>query len=468
MPGTGIIREHSSGLSWVQRLLDMLTIVGILYGSIYAYGQHWTESNSLAVATALILFGLVAEFNGLYRSHQSEHLGRAVTNLAVVWLLAVALLLMAAFATKTSTRFSRVATLLWFIATPALMGTTRLCLRSVLRRLRVRGRHLRSVAIVGCTPLAERLINVMTGDPTLGLDVAGIYDDRIETRQNRPNDLASKVVGTVEQMIADIQSGKVDQVFLALPLRAEARVSDILYRLADTTATVYYAPDLFAFDLLRARLTSVGNIPVISVFDSPFQGVDGSLKRAEDLILGILALIIAGLPMVIVAIVIKLTTKGPVLFRQHRHGLGGREIRVFKFRTMKVAEDGSKVLRATEHDQRVTKIGALLRRTSVDELPQLFNVIAGSMSLVGPRPHAVSHNEQYRSLVSNYMLRHKVKPGITGWAQVNGLRGETDITEKMQKRVEHDLYYINNWSLGLDIKIMWLTVFGRRTRRNAF
>jgi putative colanic acid biosynthesis UDP-glucose lipid carrier transferase len=416
----------------------------------------------------LILFGLAAEYNGLYRAHHNEHLGRGLTNLAVVWLSVVALLLLVAFATKTSTRFSRVATVLWFIATPALLGTTRLCLRTILRRLRIRGRNLRSVAIVGCTPLAGRLIDVMTGDPTLGFDVAGIYDDRVEPRQNRPNDLTSKVIGNVEQLIDDIQSGKIEQVFLALPLRAEARVSDILHRLTDTTATVYYAPDLFAFDLLRARLTSIGDIPVISVFDSPFQGIDGSLKRAEDLILGLLALIVIGLPMVIVAIAIKLTTKGPVLFRQHRHGLGGREIRVFKFRTMKVAEDGSKVLRATAHDQRVTKIGAILRKTSIDELPQLFNVIAGSMSLVGPRPHAVSHNEQYRALVSNYMLRHKVKPGITGWAQVNGLRGETDITEKMQKRVEHDLYYINNWSLGLDIKIMWLTVFGRRTRRNAF
>jgi putative colanic acid biosynthesis UDP-glucose lipid carrier transferase len=209
-------------------------------------------------------------------------------------------------------------------------------------------------------------------------------------------------------------------------------------------------------------------VPVISVFDSPFQGVDGSLKRAEDLVLGILALLIAAIPMIIVAILIKSTTRGPVLFRQRRYGLGGREIGVFKFRSMTVSEDGARVVRATQNDQRVTKIGAIMRRTSIDELPQLFNVIGGSMSLVGPRPHAVAHNEQYRSLVSNYMLRHKVKPGITGWAQVNGLRGETDTTEKMQKRVEYDLYYINNWSLALDIRIMWMTVFGSRTRKNAF
>ena len=416
----------------------------------------------------MILFGLVAEYNGLYRSQHSEHLGRELTKLVVVWLMVASLLLMVAFATKTSTRFSRVITTLWFVATLALFGMVRLSLRIFLRRFRIRGRNLRAVAIVGCTPLAGRLIDIMSSDATLGLDILGIYDDRVESRQDRPNQLISMVVGNIEQLIADIQTGKIDEVFLALPLRAEARVSDILYRLADTTATVYYVPDLFAFDLLRARLTSVGGVPVISVFDSPFQGVDGSLKRAEDLVLGLLALIIASIPMLIVALLVKLTTRGPALFAQRRYGLGGREIRVFKFRTMTVIEDGRKVVRATTNDQRVTKIGAFMRRTSIDELPQIFNVIGGSMSLVGPRPHAVSHNEQYRTLVSNYMLRHKVKPGITGWAQVNGLRGETDITEKMQKRVEYDLYYINNWSLWLDIKIMWMTVFGRHVRKMHF
>lgn len=468
MPRTGEIRQHSSGLSWLQRLFDILCIVGAQYGALRVYEQKWTESYSLVVATALLLFGPVAEYNGLYRTHNSERLGRGLAQVFVVWLQVVSLLLLIAFATKTSTQFSRAITIIWFASSLGLFGIVRLLLRVFLRRLRLRGRNLRSVAIVGCTPLAGRLMDVMAGDPTLGLNVLGIYDDRAQSRQDRPDNLISKVVGNLEQLIADIRTGKVDQVFLALPLRAEARVSDILHRLADTTATVYYAPDLFAFDLLRARLTSVGGIPVISVFDSPFQGVDGSLKRAEDLVLGLLALIIAGIPMLIVAFLVKLTTRGPALFAQRRYGLGGREIRVFKFRTMSVTEDGQKVVRATQNDQRVTKIGALLRRTSIDELPQLFNVIGGSMSLVGPRPHAVAHNEQYRSLVSNYMLRHKVKPGITGWAQVNGLRGETDITEKMQKRVEYDLYYINNWSLWLDIKIMWMTVFGRKTRSGAY
>jgi putative colanic acid biosynthesis UDP-glucose lipid carrier transferase len=307
----------------------------------------------------------------------------------------------------------------------------------------------------------------MQQDATLSLELAGVYDDRVERRQVRA-DVAGMVVGNLTQLIDDIRATKLNRVYLTLPLRAEDRVSDILHRLADTTATVYYVPDLSTFTLLRARITSVGHIPAFSIFDSPFQGMDGSLKRAEDLVFGTLALILAGIPMILVAIAIKLTTHGPVFFRQRRYGLGGKEIRVFKFRTMTVAEDGNAVARATQDDARVTAIGAVLRRTSIDELPQLFNVLTGSMYLVGPRPHAIAHNEQYRSIVGNYMLRHKVKPGITGWAQVNGLRGETDVTEKMRKRVEFDLDYINNWNLFFDIQIMWLTVFGRRVRKNAF
>jgi len=468
MPQSGMILEALSGLSWVTRLMDFFVIFGAQFVALKVYGAQWDTYQSLAFATTLMLFGLVAEYYGLYRARPGERLSGEVAQLAAIWPMVVALLLLAAFATKTSERFSRIATVGWFVATPMLLGIARLAFRAVLRQLHALGPHLRTVAIVGCTPLAERLIGAMSADPTLGLKFAGIYDERGEPRQTHTNELASRVIGTIDQLLADVRAGKISQIYLALPLRAEDRVSDILLRLADTTATVFYVPDLSSFSLLSARITSVGHIPAFSVFDSPFQGVAGPLKRAEDLILGSIALVIAGLPMLIVAMLIKGTTRGPVLFRQRRYGLGGHEMRIFKFRTMSVAEDGPQVGRATQYDQRVTAIGRILRKTSIDELPQLFNVIGGSMSLVGPRPHAVSHNEQYRTLVGNYMQRHKVKPGITGWAQVNGLRGETEVTDKMQKRVDHDLYYINNWGLLLDFRIMWLTVFGRRVRKNAY
>ena len=468
MPQSGIVRENLSGLSWVTRLMDALVIFGAQFASHRVYGIKWDSNQSLALAITLLFFGFVAEYNGMYRARPGERLFREIAQLAAIWPIVVALLLAVAFATKTSERFSRIATIGWFIGTPILLGFARLGLRAALRQFHILGRNPRNVAVVGCTPLAERLIDAMSEDPTLGLEFAGIYDDRIEPRPGLTNRLASMVLGGIDQLISDVRTGKISQVYLALPLRAEDRVSDILLRLADTTATVYYVPDLSTFSLLRARLTSVGHIPAFSVFDSPFAGVDGTLKRAEDLILGFVALLLAAVPMLMVAIIIKITTRGPVFFRQRRYGLGGREIRVFKFRTMTVAEDGTEVGRATQDDQRITAIGRMLRKTSIDELPQLINVMGGSMSLVGPRPHAVAHNEQYRAIVGNYMLRHKVKPGITGWAQVNGLRGETDVTEKMRKRVEYDLHYINNWSLLFDVRIMWLTVFGRRVRKNAF
>lgn len=204
------------------------------------------------------------------------------------------------------------------------------------------------------------------------------------------------------------------------------------------------------------------------VYDSPFRGVRRVIKRLEDLVLGTFFLALFAPIMIVVALAIKLTSRGPVLFRQRRHGEDGVEINVLKFRSMKVMENGAAVVQAQRKDPRITRVGAFLRRTSLDELPQFLNVIAGNMSIVGPRPHAVAHNELYRTKIREYMRRHKVKPGITGWAQVNGLRGETDTLEKMVARVEHDLHYVRNWTLWLDLKIIFLTMFGRKVRQNAY
>ncbi len=242
----------------------------------------------------------------------------------------------------------------------------------------------------------------------------------------------------------------------------------LVQQLGDTTASVYVVADFFAYDLLRAEWTSMGDIPLVSVVETPFYGVDGLLKRLEDLVLGLGILVLITLPMMAIAIAIKLTSEGPVLFHQRRYGLNGHPIDVLKFRTMTVCEDGAKVEQAKKDDPRITPLGAVLRHTSLDELPQFLNVLTGSMSIVGPRPHAVAHNELYRHLVPSYMRRHKVKPGITGWAQVNGWRGETDTVEKMEQRVAHDLDYIQRWSLSWDVKIIFLTVFGSAVRKNAY
>jgi putative colanic acid biosynthesis UDP-glucose lipid carrier transferase len=390
-----------------------------------------------------------------------------VANATATWSLTVGGLLALAFATKTTLQYSRVAVTGWVLVAPVFIGIFRFALRAMLKNLRSRGYFTQTVAVVGCTRVAEKLIQSFRADPTLGMVVRGVYEDRAAPRRYQGVEQLAEICGNFGALVTDARAGKLDIVYIALPLRAELRSAELMRRLADTTATVYFVPDIFGFELLHARWNTVGNVSVFSIFDTPFRGFGGWVKRLEDVVLGVIALLLVSPFMIAIASGVLISSTGPILFRQRRYGLSGREIYVFKFRTMTVCEDGPNVQQAQKNDKRITPFGAFLRRTSLDELPQLFNVVGGSMSLVGPRPHAVAHNELYRQKIQGYMLRHKVKPGITGWAQVNGWRGETETIEKMENRVAHDLYYIHNWKLSLDIKILFLTVFGRGTRMNA-
>ncbi len=304
--------------------------------------------------------------------------------------------------------------------------------------------------------------------PQLGLQLVGFYDDRPPQRVPDVPEGVGSQVGDIGQLVAQARAGQIDRIYITFPMRAEDRIRGVLEQLGDTTASVYIVPDFFVFELLHSRWTSINGLPAVSVFENPFYGVDGVLKRMTDLCLAAAALLALAIPMAAIALLIKRSSPGPVFFRQRRYGLDGREILVWKFRSMRVCEDGENVTQATRHDSRVTRIGAILRKTSLDELPQLFNVLQGSMSLVGPRPHANAHNEQYRKLIQGYMLRHKVKPGITGLAQVNGWRGETETLDKMQQRVACDHQYIREWSLWLDLKILFKTIFVVFSRQNAY
>jgi putative colanic acid biosynthesis UDP-glucose lipid carrier transferase len=247
-------------------------------------------------------------------------------------------------------------------------------------------------------------------------------------------------------------------IYIALPMASQPRILSLLESLRDTTSSIYFVPDIFVSDLIQARVDAVADLPVVAVCETPFYGLNGLIKRASDIVCSILILTLIAPLLLAIAIGIKKSSPGPILFKQRRYGVDGRKIVVYKFRTMTVAEDGDVVRQATRNDSRVTPFGAFLRRTSLDELPQFINVLQGRMSIVGPRPHAVAHNEEYRKLIKAYMVRHKVKPGITGWAQVNGLRGETDTIDKMIARVEYDLEYLRNWSLALDLQIILRTV----------
>jgi putative colanic acid biosynthesis UDP-glucose lipid carrier transferase len=384
------------------------------------------------------------------------------------WAIAAPMLLFVAFITRTSTDYSRFVTTVWFGLTVFLLIGWRIALRLLLMELRRHGRNSRTVAIAGLTPMAERIAQRIATDPYSGMHILGFYDDRTPERGHPIPKEYGEHIGDLEKLIADAREGRIDRVYITLPLKAEPRINAIVHKLADSTATVFVVADFFVFDLLHAQWSTVGDIPVVSIFDTPFHGLGGWLKRLEDIIVGALILLLISIPLGCIAIGVKVSSPGPVFFRQRRYGLNGKEIRVLKFRSMKVSEDGPVVTQATKNDQRVTRFGAFLRKTSLDELPQFIQVLTGEMSIVGPRPHAVAHNEMYRGKIHGYMLRHKVKPGITGWAQVNGWRGETETIDKMEKRVEHDLEYIHNWGLLWDLKIIFLTVFGSKKNENAY
>jgi putative colanic acid biosynthesis UDP-glucose lipid carrier transferase len=356
----------------------------------------------------------------------------------------------------------------WFIGTPLLIVLAHTAMRAVQKGLFARGINTRTFAVVGVNELGFQLAKNIAGSPEMGLRLIGFYDDRPANRRlNIPAD-RGPYAGNIEQLVADARHGVVDRIYITFPMRAEDRIRKVLRELSDTTASVYIVPDFFVFEMLCSRWTSVGGLPAVSVFENPFFGVDGALKRCTDVVFSSLLLLLLAIPMGIIALAVKFTSPGPAFFRQRRYGLDGKEIYVWKFRSMKVMENGAEVKQATLGDARITPLGAFLRRTSLDELPQLFNVLEGTMSLVGPRPHATAHNEQYRKVIGGYMLRHKVKPGITGLAQVNGWRGETDTLEKMEKRVECDHRYIRDWSWWLDLRILFKTAFVVVGSKNAY
>ena len=468
--GSVLFQERNLS-AWFARFVDAALIVVAHYIATFVRETRPLLDPQLALGTlfAVAVFSIVADANGLYRSTLRSSPSKV--ELGKVWLswgFTPPILLTLAFVTKSGDVYSRIVTSTWFLLAPALISVVRYGSRLVAGELHRRGVATRSVHIVGATKMGAMIAQRIMDDPSSGMRIEGYFDDRDPERLNPMPERLGPPMGRLGELLELAHQGQVDIVYIALPLRAESRISDIVRKLADSTASVYVVADFLVFDLVHAQWSNVQGLPVVSVFESPFYGVNGWLKRVEDLVLGTLILALIALPMAFIALGVKLSSQGPVFFRQRRYGLNGEEIRVLKFRTMVVTEDGATVPQAKKNDQRVTRFGAFLRRTSLDELPQFINVLIGEMSIVGPRPHAVSHNEMYRRMIHGYMLRHKVKPGITGWAQVNGWRGETDTVEKMEQRVNHDLHYIQNWGLLFDLKIILKTIFGSGTRQNAY
>jgi putative colanic acid biosysnthesis UDP-glucose lipid carrier transferase len=373
------------------------------------------------------------------------------------WILLLAVLAVIEPAIRDFGTFAdaRTITITWAVTTPLILVLAAMLMDRVGRTLLPAATSMRKCVFVGYNEPSVMLASRLSIGTGLRLQPMGFFDDRSGDRLGleRRNEL----VGKLAELPDFVKRNKIDVIFISLPIRHIQRVTDLVDDLHDTTASIYYVPDVYVFNLIQARSGQIAGVPVVALLETPLSGYGAILKRIFDVGVAATMLLCLAPLLALVALAVKATSAGPAIFTQRRYGLDGSEITVYKFRTMSVTEDGPAIRQASKNDDRTTRIGAFLRRTSIDELPQLINVLQGRMSLVGPRPHAVAHNEQYRKLIKGYMLRHKVQPGITGLAQVNGARGETLRLEDMQARITYDLDYLRNWSPALDMKILLLT-----------
>jgi putative colanic acid biosynthesis UDP-glucose lipid carrier transferase len=401
-----------------------------------------------AMAMAILL--LVLMFPGPNRFGKTG-IGVGI-DIFLSWIGVLVVLLMVGYATGGLRAFNPQMLLGWAVATPLVHWLFVVAGTAFMRHRAALPEYRRPAVIVGAHRMGQRVAQMLQARKGYGHDLLGFFDDRSAERLELPG--ADPLLGGLHELPAFIEKHGVKDVFVTLPLTSQPRILQLMETLQNSTASLHFVPDVFGVSIIQGRLEDMGGVPVVGLHVTPFTGINGLLKRASDLVLATLILLLITPVLLAVAIGVKLSSPGPVIFRQRRTGLDGEVIEVFKFRSMTVQDNGTVVNQVTRNDPRVTRFGAFIRKTSLDELPQFVNVLRGEMSIVGPRPHAVAHNEQYRKIVKAYMARHKVKPGITGWAQVNGLRGETDTVDKMARRVEYDLEYLRNWSLGLDLLII--------------
>jgi putative colanic acid biosynthesis UDP-glucose lipid carrier transferase len=458
----GTLQSNASVTSMIQRFSDIFIIFSGLYIARIFFHETFQSQDLILVLTSIVIFQMIGGITDFYRSWRGVRIGVELRVILQNWTLSVLFTLGVLSVINMSdndvTLYVR-----WFVIVSIGFIISRLIIRLAIGYLRNLGFNTRNVAIMGAVPVGIRLAETLRDAHWMGFRVLGIYDDNV-----MPDGSGINKCGDLKKMIADAKEGKIDRVYIALPMSQEKLIKEVVAELSDSTCSVMLIPDIFTFNLLHSRSEEINGVPVVSLFDTPMSGVNKVIKRLEDIILSILILAFISPVLILISIFVKLSSPGPVIFKQKRYGIDGKGIAVWKFRSMVVMENDDKVVQAKKGDARVTTLGGFLRRTSLDELPQFINVLKGDMSIVGPRPHAVVHNEQYRKMISGYMLRHKMKPGITGWAQINGWRGETDTLEKMEKRVEFDLEYIHNWTLWFDIKIIFMTIFKGFVNKSAY
>lgn len=456
--------EESSAL---YRIIDGLIITSSILIISLIYLGDISKLYIMSGIVASLLFSFSAQHSGLYKDNGVFFQNQEYRIIATTWLQTALILFVLAFLSKWTEIHSRVVISSWLIATPALLISSRVIGNKIIRTHFKKHTYKQKAIIVGVSSAGVRLAQDIKMDRSSNLDFVGFFDDRDASRLPETGS-SNPILGTISEAVSRAKMREVRHVYIALPMGEIQRVKQVVKLFSDTTARVYLIPDIYTYELMQARWRTIGNSPTISIQDTPFYGLASVEKRLADVLLASVITVLISPVLLFVALGVKFSSPGPIIFKQLRYGLDGEPIEVWKFRSMKTMENGNTVKQATKGDPRVTKFGAFIRRTSLDELPQFINVLQGHMSIVGPRPHAVAHNEEYRTIVDKYMLRHKVKPGITGLAQISGYRGETDTLEKMEKRVEYDLRYIQNWSLFLDIKIVFLTIFKGFVGKGAY
>jgi putative colanic acid biosynthesis UDP-glucose lipid carrier transferase len=439
--------------------LDPLVLVFSLWGLTLLIDRQLAAQH---VILAVILFSLT--FPG--PSYLAKSPGSLVRHVLLSWFTIFGLLFVIGYASGYLSYFNLDLLMVWCGVAPACQLAGHFVLRGVAPAIIELQGDRKKAVVAGMNEQGLELVRRLADDPYSRVQVIGFFDDRDDERVKGNG--SQPPLGKISALPAFVKKHQIELIYVSLPMASQPRILALLDGLRDTTASIYFVPDIFVTDLIQGRVDSVSGLPVVAVCESPFTGFGGLLKRGSDVVLSLLIIVLLAAPLLLIALAVKASSPGPVIFRQRRYGVDGREITVYKFRTMTVAEDGPTVAQARKDDLRITPLGRWLREYSLDELPQFFNVLQGRMSIVGPRPHAVAHNEMYRKLIKGYMVRHKVKPGISGWAQVNGFRGETETLEKMKARIDYDLDYLRNWSLRLDLYIIAKTIWVVLTKKNAY
>ena len=445
-----IAKPAGNSLYAIAKGVFVALILVLSLWTLVFYFEHWLRPAYLMFS--IVVFALCFWCTVQFEASMTEN----IISIVLFWCCMALIFWLGEFSAYYAPYFSKEVVVNWLWLAPVSQTAAHIAIRASCPESSNAHIASRRMVIVGMNRQGVALAQKVGSSSYAGTNFLGFFDDRATGRISRSDNFP--MLGKIENLAGYVKQQRVHAVYLSLPMSAQPRILEILDSLKDTTSSIYFVPDMFITDLIQGRSQSVCGVDVISVCDTPFSGFNGFLKRASDIVFSIAILIGISPLLLIIALAVKASSPGPVIFKQRRYGLDGEQIVVYKFRSMAVTEDGHLVRQATKGDARITRVGAFLRKASLDELPQFINVLQGRMSIVGPRPHAVAHNEMYRSLIKGYMVRHKVRPGITGWAQVNGLRGETDKLEKMQARVDFDLDYLRKWSLLLDLIIIARTI----------